>query len=199
MFGIICETGTAHPSRAPEFCSSSTYGFCSPLWYLPFFLNPSPFYWSTFAKSEKWAFMYMRVRDAYFISVSMIVLFDFGIVLTCGIVLTVWDCSDSVILFWQCGIVLTVWDCSDGVRLFWQCGFVLTVWDCFDSVGLFCQCGIVLTMWDCFDSVELFWQSGIVCFTFYLYNPRFITFAMYDIACSFPHTVNTRKRIPKGQ
>jgi hypothetical protein len=34
--------------------------------------------------------MNMCVRDAYFASVSMIVLFDFGIVLT------VWDCSDSV-------------------------------------------------------------------------------------------------------
>jgi hypothetical protein len=79
-----------------------------------------------YAKSEKWAFMYMRVRDAYFISVSMIVLFDFGIVLTCGIVLTVWDCSDSVILFWQCGIVLTglyFFYCPFGIL--WR---VFTVW-----------------------------------------------------------------------
>ena len=145
-----------------------------------FFLNPSPFYWSIFAKSEKWAFMYMRVRDAYFASVSIIVLFDFGIVLTvwdwsdsmicsdsvvlfwqCGIVLTVWNCSDSVVLFWQCGIVLTVWYCSDSVVLFWQYGIVLTVWDFSDSVGLLWQCGIVMTVWDCSDSVGLFWQCDI--------------------------------------
>ena len=56
--------------------------------------------------------MYFCERDAYFASVSMIVLFDFRIVLT------VWNCSDGVLLFCQCGIVLTVWDCSDSVGLF---------------------------------------------------------------------------------
>jgi hypothetical protein len=32
-------------------------------------------------------------------------------------------------LFWQCGIVLTEWNCSDSVELFWQCGIVLTEWN----------------------------------------------------------------------
>ena len=41
---------------------------------------------------------------------STIFLFDFGIVLT------VWNCLDSVELFQQCGIVPTVWNCSQ------QCG-----------------------------------------------------------------------------
>ena len=119
---------------------------------------------------------------------SMIFLFDFGIVPTvelfgqCGIVLTVWNCLDSVELFRQCGIVWTVWNCSNSVVLFQQCGIVWTVWNCSDSVELFGQCGIVGTVWNCSDSVELFRQCGIFGFPFYY----FIKYLQVKNTCTAP-------------
>jgi hypothetical protein len=78
------------------------------------------------------------------------------------------------LLFWQCGIVLTVWDCSDSVGL-------LTVWNCSDSVALFWQCGIGLTVWHCSDSVVLF-LGGLMSYLRYL--SLFVYSGVQHILCS---------------
>jgi hypothetical protein len=84
-----------------------------------------------------------------------------------GIIVTMWNYCDNVVLLWQCGIIVTMWNYCDNVELLWQCGIIVTMWYYCDNVELLWQCGIIVTMWYYCDNVELLWQCGIIVTMWY--------------------------------